>query len=89
MQNEPVSIPVALGGLLSTGVALAAIFWPDKLTPEVTLAAIALGNAVIAFGVAVFARARVTPINDPHLVTGSNVMVTTPSGEPIMLQKLV
>jgi hypothetical protein len=62
VSNEPVAVSVALGTVLSSAVALAALFWPDKLTPEVTGAVIVFGNSVIALGVALFARSRVTPL---------------------------
>jgi hypothetical protein len=88
MTNEPVSIPVAIGGMLSTAVAMAALLWPERLTPELSLAIIALGNAIIAFGVAVYARARVTPIDSPRLVKNSMVMVTSEDDEPLYLKQL-
>lgn len=62
LAREPVAVSVALGAVLATAVALVAILFPERLTPEATAAIIALGNAVIALGVALFARARVSPI---------------------------
>ena len=61
MSNEPVAVSVALGTVLSTGVALAAVFIPG-LTIETQALVIAFGNAVIGLGVALFARSRVTPV---------------------------
>lgn len=60
MGNEPVAISVALGAVLSTGVALVALAWPPVKGNEA--AVIAFGNAVIALGVALFARSKVTPV---------------------------
>jgi len=62
MSREPVAISVAVGAVLSTAVAFGAVLWPDKLTPEVTVAVIALGNALIGLAVAIFARSKVSPI---------------------------
>lgn len=84
--REPVAISVALGVVLSTAVALLALLWPDKLTPEMTAAIIALGNAIIGLGVAVFARSQSTPTAAPVLPTGA--AVTTPEGAPAKVVKL-
>ena len=84
--REPVALSVALGVVLSTTVALAALLWPEKLTPEMTAAIIALGNAIIGLGVAIFARANVTPTAAPILPSGS--AVTTPEGDPAKVVKL-
>ena len=62
MTNEPVALSVAIGTVLATAVAFAAVLWPDKLTPEVTAGVIALGNALIGLGVALYARSKVTPV---------------------------
>lgn len=62
MNTEPVALSVAIGTVLSSAVALAALFWPDKLTPEVTAGVIVFGNSIIALGVALFARSKVTPV---------------------------
>lgn len=79
--NEPISVSVALGGLLSTGVALVAIFVPH-LEPEAQAAIIAFGNAAILTGSIIWARARTTPTAAPVLPQGTQVTVTTPVGQP-------
>jgi hypothetical protein len=79
--NEPISLSVALGGLLSTGVALVAIFAPG-LIPEMQVAIIAFGNAVILTGSILYARARSTPTAAPVLKEGTTVTVVTPPDEP-------
>ena len=84
--REPVAVSVALGVVLSTFVAFLALLLPDKLTPEMTAAIIALGNAIIGLGVAIFARANVTPTAAPVLPSGS--AVTTPEGDPAKVVKL-
>jgi len=79
-QTQPVALSVAVGGLLSTGVALLAVLWPQRLTPEVQTAIIAFGNAVILTGSIYFARKGSTPIAAPVLTVGTPV--TTPEGAP-------
>lgn len=79
--QEPISISVALGGLLSTGVALVAIFVPG-LEPSAQAAIIAFGNAAILTGSIVWARSQTTPIANPVLPQGTEVTVTTPAGQP-------
>jgi hypothetical protein len=78
-ETEPVSLSVAVGGLLSTGVALVAVLWPQRLTPEIQVAIIAFGNAVILTASIYFARKGSTPIAAPVLTEGT--AVTTPEGE--------
>lgn len=84
--REPVAISVALGVVLSTSVAVLALLWPEKLTPEMSAAIIALGNAIIGLGVAVFARSQSTPTAAPVLPSGT--AVTTPQGQPAKVVKL-
>ena len=79
--NEPISVSTALGGLLTTGIALLAIFVPD-LTQAAQLAIIAFGNAVILTVVVLYARAKSTPIAKPTLDQGTIVTVVTPEGQP-------
>lgn len=79
--QEPISISVALGGLLTTGVALVAIFVPG-LEPEAQAAIIAFGNAVILVGVVLYSRSQTTPLANPVLPQGTSVTVTTPVGQP-------
>jgi hypothetical protein len=75
--NEPVSISIAIGGVLSTGVALAAVFIPN-LDPPTQGLIIAFGNAVILAGSAIWARARSTPVANPTLASGTPVTVVSP-----------
>jgi hypothetical protein len=77
MTNEPISLSTALGGLLTTGVALVAIFVPG-LTQEAQLAIIAFGNAVILTGVVLYSRSKTTPVAAPTLPSGTSVTVVTP-----------
>jgi hypothetical protein len=79
--SEPISLSTALGGLLTTGVALVAVFWPD-LSKEAQIAVIAFGNAVILTAVVLYGRAKSTPISSPTLDAGTQVTVTTPAGQP-------
>ena len=85
--TEPVAISGALGAVLSTGVALVAVFTPG-ITQEMQIAIIAFGNSVIALGVILFARARVTPLSDPMLREGTSVSVTNPAGEVVAVQRV-
>jgi hypothetical protein len=81
MTNEPISLSVAIGGVLSTGVALVAIFVPN-LTPETQAVIIAFGNSVILTGSILYARSRSTSITAPVLPKGTTVEVVTPAGQP-------
>ena len=80
MSNEPISLSVAIGGLLSTGVAMIAIFVPN-LTPETQAVIIAFGNSLILTGSILWARARTTPTSNPVLPEGTAVTVTTAVGQ--------
>lgn len=82
--REPVAISVALGAVLSTGVALVGLY--IGMAPEIQALWIAFGNAVIALGVAAFARSQSTPTAAPVLPTGT--AVTTPTGDPAKVVKL-
>jgi hypothetical protein len=73
--NQPVAISVAIGGVLSTGVALAAVLWPDRLDPVVQALIIAFGNSVILAAGAIYATARSTPVANPTLPSGTSVNV--------------
>lgn len=75
MNREPVTVSVAVGGVLTTGVALAAVLWPHRLDPALQAAIIAFGNAVILALATLFARARSTPVASPRLPEGSAVRV--------------
>lgn len=80
--REPVAFTVALGGLLTSGVALVAVFVPG-LTPAMTGAVIVFGNAVILTGSIWYARRQVTPVAAPVLPAGAPV--TTPEGLPAVV----
>jgi hypothetical protein len=79
--NQPITISAAIAAVLSSGVALVALFWPDQLTPVVQAAIILFGNSVIILGAAVWAARQSTPIATPTLPTGTVVTVETPKGE--------
>lgn len=79
--TQPITISVALGGLLTTGVALVAVLVPD-LTQATQIAIIAFGNAVILTGSVIWAQARSTPTAAPVLEAGTRVTVVTPPDEP-------
>lgn len=72
--DQPASIPVALATVLSTGVALAAVFIPG-LEVAVQGLIIAFGNALIALGVAVWLNARTTSSTSPILEAQTEVRV--------------
>ena len=73
--NQPVAVSVAIGGVVTTGIALLAIFWPERLTPEVQALVIAFANALILAAVSIWAASRSTPVSNPTLPTGSVVNV--------------
>ena len=73
--NQPVPIAVAVATVLSTGVALFAVLWPDRLTIEAQAAIIAFGNSLIGLGVAVWLNRQTTAVNNPVLPAGSSVKV--------------
>ena len=79
--NEPITLSVALGGLLTTGVALVAVFVP-QFGQAAQIAIIAFGNAAILTASILYARAHSTPTAAPIIPAGTNVTVTTPSGQP-------
>jgi len=73
-QNQPVALNVAIGGVLTTGVALTALLVPD-LTVELQIATVAFGNALILLGVVVLTQRQVTPIHNATLAAGTPVKV--------------
>lgn len=58
MTTEPVALSVAIGGVLSTGIALLAVFLPG-LTPETQALIIAFGNSLLLAGSVIWARRQV------------------------------
>ena len=72
--DQPASIPVALAGTLSTGVALAAVFIPGlDVTTQALI--IAFGNSAIGLGVAVWLNQRTTSTQNPVLAANTSVNV--------------
>lgn len=86
-QSQPITLSVAVGGLLTTGVALLAVFIPN-LTQEAQIAIIGFGNAIILTGSILWAQARTTPTAAPRLDEGTRVTVVTPAGEPNRVETL-
>jgi hypothetical protein len=80
MQSQPVAINVALGGVLSTGVTLAALLWPG-LDAAIQVAVIAFGNSLIALLVWYLSQRVVTPTGAPRLEEGTNVTILR-NGQP-------
>lgn len=72
--DQPASIPVSAAAVLSTGVALAAVFVPD-LTQAAQIAIIAFGNAVIGLGTAIWLNRNTTSNTAPVLKSGTEVAV--------------
>jgi hypothetical protein len=58
--TEPVAVSAAIAAVLSTGIAMLALF-VSGFTPEMQAATIAFGNSIIILGAAVWTRRRVTP----------------------------
>lgn len=87
MQNWPVSVAAAIGAVLSSGVALIAIFVPG-LTDVAQVAIIAFGNSVVALGVLLVQLMNSTSNTDPVLPEGTAVKVVTPAGSPDRIVKL-
>jgi hypothetical protein len=79
--TEPISISAAVSLVLTTGVAMVAIFVPD-LTQAAQIAIVAFGNALILLGAAIYARRHSTPVAAPVLSENTRVTVTTPEGHP-------
>lgn len=73
--SQPVAVSAAIGGLLSTGVALAAVLWPDRLAPVVQAAIIAFGNSLILTAGAIYAMRGSTPVHNPTLPANTEVKV--------------
>lgn len=89
-QNQPVAVSFAVGGLLTTGVALAAILYPDRLNQAVQVAIIAFGNSVILTAGAVYAMMKSTPSDKPRVEKGTSVEVLDkgqPTGDSVIVQK--
>lgn len=72
--DQPANIPISAAAVLSTGVALLAIFMPS-LDEAAQIAIIAFGNAVIGLGVALWLNSRTTSTATPVLPAGTEVKV--------------
>jgi len=68
----------AIGVLLSTGVALMAVYLPG-LTQDKQIAIIAFGNALIGVLITLTTEQTTTPLSDPRLPAGSSYKVTDPA----------
>lgn len=80
VNNSQVTLAAAIGGVLSTGVALAAIFIPG-LTEAAQVALVAFGNSVILTGALIYQLRHSTSNTTPTLGSGTEVKVVTPAGE--------
>lgn len=71
--DAPASIPVALAGVVSTGVAFVALFAPFLQDPAAQIATIAFGNALIVAGTAIFLNRTTTSNTAPVVDQGTEV----------------
>jgi hypothetical protein len=71
--DQPATLPVALGGVLSTGVALAAILF--MLDPALQTAIIAFGNSIIFLSMVTFLNQRTTSSSAPVVEAGTEVAI--------------
>lgn len=69
--DQPATIPVALAGVLTTGVALLALV--VGLDPVVQGAIIAFGNSVIVTGTVIWLNQRTTSSTSPVVEQGTEV----------------
>lgn len=75
MNQQPITVGAAIAGVVATAVALAAVLWPQRLSPELQAAIIAFANALIVAAAAVWANMKATPVDNPTLPAGANVRV--------------
>lgn len=73
--DTPATIPVALGGVLSTGVAFFALFLPFLADPVAQAATIAFGNALILAGVVIVLNRTTTSSTAPVVASGTPVAI--------------
>jgi hypothetical protein len=78
--SEPVALSVAIGGVLSTGVALAAVFLPG-LDPTTQGLIIAFGNSLILAGSVIWARRQVFTKDTTQAI--ANAATFLPPGTPV------
>jgi hypothetical protein len=69
--DRPATVPIALAGVVSTGVALFAILL--NLDPALQTAIIAFGNALIVAGTTIYLNPRVTSVSAPVVPAGTEV----------------
>lgn len=86
MNNQPVALNVAIGTVVSTGVTLAALLWPDRLPAEVQVAIVAFANSVIFVLVIILTKSQVTPLANPTLPQGTSVNVQN-SEDKVIIEK--
>jgi len=75
MNQQPVALNVAIAGLVSSVITLAAIFWPDRLTPETQAAIVAVANSVIVVVTIFLTQRQTTPVSNPTLPADTTVNV--------------
>lgn len=73
--QQPVALNVAIAGLVSSVVTLAAIFWPDRLDPTTQGAIIAVANSLIVVVTIYLTQRQVTPVANPTLPANTEVKV--------------
>lgn len=73
--QQPVALNVAIAGFVSSVITLAAIFWPDRLTPETQGAVIAVANAAIVIATILLTMRQTTPVANARLPAGTTVKV--------------
>ena len=81
---RPVALSGAVAGVLSTGIAMAAVFWPDRLPAIAQAAIIAFGNSVILTISIWWAQRQVTPISQPTLAAGTEVSIPGSSDKVVI-----
>jgi hypothetical protein len=73
--NQPVALNVAIAGLVSSAVTLAAIFWPDRLDAPTQGAIVALANSAIVVVTIILTQRQTTPVANPTLPANTEVKV--------------
>lgn len=84
MNTQPVALNVAIAGLVSSAVTLAAIFWPERLDPGTQGVIVAFVNSVIVVATILLTMHQVTPIANPTLKAGTSVNVEHTSDSVII-----
>lgn len=83
--DQPATIPVALAGVLSTGVAFFALFAPFLQDPTAQAATIAFGNSLIVAGTAIFLNRSTTSNTAPVVEKGTEVGIVG-SSDTVVVQ---